>query len=215
MSGIATATKKLADITQPYDVKIVGTRKTLLNYFDKKAIKVGGGLPHRMGLYDAIMIKDNHLEAIREEGIENEIETAIERAYAVADRYKPNFIEIEVSTLNDTIKAANKFKEIVYRKANEFFEDPRLEPKAKYEYIHTMPNIIMLDNMKPSEIKKTVKELKKQNLYDFVLLEASGGITEKNIKQYAATGVDAISIGAITHSVKALDISQKIVKRES
>jgi len=214
MSGVATATKKFADVTEPYGVKIVGTRKTLLNYLDKKAIELGNGLAHRVGLYDAILIKDNHLEAIREEGIENAIETAIERAYAIADRYKPNFIEIEVSTLEDVIKAAKKFQEIIYKKANEFFEDPKLEPKAKYEYIHTMPNIIMLDNMKPTEIKKTINALKKEGLYDYILLEASGNINEKNIKSYAKSGVDAISIGALTHSVRALDISQKIVRRE-
>lgn len=214
MSGVATATKKLSNIAEPYGVKIVGTRKTLLNYLDKKAIEIGGGLAHRMGLYDAILIKDNHLEAIREEGVEDAIETAIERAYSVEDRYKPNFIEIEVSTLEDAVKAAKKFKEIVYKKANEFFEDPRLQPKEKYEYIHTMPNIIMLDNMKPSEIKKTIATLKKEQLYDYVLLEASGNINEQNIKSYAKSGIDTISIGAITHSVKALDISQKIVRME-
>lgn len=215
MSGIATATKKLSDIANHYGVKIVGTRKTAINYLDKKAIEVGGGLAHRMGLYDAVLIKDNHLEAIREEGIEDAIETAIERAYAVEQGYRPNFIEIEVSTLEDTIKAAKKFKEIVYRKANEFFEDPRLEPKAKYEYIHTMPNIIMLDNMKPNEIKKTVAALKKEQLYDYVLLEASGNINEKNIKDYAKSGIDVASTGAITHSVKALDISQKMIRRKT
>lgn len=197
MSGIATATKKLSDIANKYGVKIVGTRKTLLNYLDKKAIEIGGGLAHRMGLYDAVLIKDNHLEAIREEGIENAIETSLERVYWSRYRNHANFIEIEISTLEEAVRAAEKWKEL-YEKARDT----------------SIPFIIMFDNMKPSEIKRTIKTLKKQGLYDYVLFEASGGITEKTLKQYAASGVDVISTGAVTHSVKALDISQKIVKRE-
>lgn len=220
MSGVATQTKNLADLAEPYGVKVVGTRKTLLSCLDKKAIHTGGGLPHRFGLYDAILIKDNHLAAIREEGVEDAISTAIERAYKaypsfkVAEKteneYDPkfhslvNFIEIEVSNLEDAVKAAEKFKDVL------------LSDKASY-YIEEMdpfPCIIMFDNMKPSEIRQTIKEFKKKGLYDYVLLEASGGITERNFKQYAKTKVDVISIGYITHSVKALDISQKIVRRE-
>ncbi len=212
MSGIATATKKLADIAQPYGVKIVGTRKTLLNYFDKKAIVVGGGLPHRMGLYDAILIKDNHLEAIREEGVENVIETAVERAYTSPYRKSASFIEIEVQTMEDAIKAAKSYYNIQLSEIEGHHWDfsYKLDPT-----IVDLPFIIMLDNMKPAEIKNTVKALKKKRLYDFVLLEASGNINEKNLKAYAATGIDAISIGAVTHSIKALDISQKIIRRET
>ncbi len=210
MSGIATATKKLADIAEPYGVKIVGTRKTLLNYLDKKAIEIGGGLAHRMGLYDAILIKDNHLEAIREEGIKDAIETAVERAYSSNYRKHASFVEIEVQNMEDAIKAAKSYYNVQLSETEGHHWDfsYKLDPT-----IVDLPFIIMLDNMKPSEIKKTVKELKKCRLYDFAILEASGGINEKNLKQYAATGIDAISIGAITHSVKALDISQKIVRR--
>lgn len=204
MSGIATHTKKLADMVKPYNTKVVGTRKTLLNYLDKKAIKIGGGLPHRMGLYDAILIKDNHLSAIKEEGIEDVIEEAIERAYATRNKYHPKFIEIEITNVEEAVRAAEK-----YRKLYEHI----LAKKWAYGAEET-PFIIMFDNMKPAAIKKAVNELKKQGLYDYVLLEASGGINEKNIKQYARSGVDTISVGWITHSVKALDISQKIVRRE-
>jgi nicotinate-nucleotide pyrophosphorylase (carboxylating) len=195
MSGIATQTKKLVDIASSYGVKIVGTRKTVLNYMDKKAMLLGGGLPHRMGLYDAILIKDNHLGAIREEGVEDEIEIAIERAYVSSSKNSANFIEIEVSSLGDAIRAAKKFREMLS-------EDSIL-----------FPCIIMLDNMKPAMIRKTVDALKKKGLYDSVLLEASGGITGKNLKRYASSGIDAISIGAVTHSVKALDMNQKIIRK--
>ena len=204
MSGVATNTKRVAEIVAGYGAFVVGTRKTLLSCIDKKAICLGSGLPHRMGLYDAILIKDNHLAAIREEGIEHAIEEAISRAYAARPTYKPSFVEIEVSTKQDAIRAAKKYKELC--------EDTYAK-KCASSATET-PFVIMFDNMKPGEIKKTIKELKRLGLYDYALFEASGGINEKNLKQYAAAGTDVLSMGAITHSVKALDISQKIVKRE-
>jgi len=203
MSGIATQTKKLSDIVKPYGTRIVGTRKTVLNYLDKKAIKIGGGLPHRLGLYDAILIKDNHLEAIKEEGIENAIETAIERAYSSQGRSRPKFVEIEVKTPEEAVRAAEKYKDLY---VNTFVSAHIQEPET--------PFIIMFDNMKVSEIKKAVCDLKEKKLYDYVLLEASGKITEKNLWEYTSTEADVISVGELTHSVKALDISQKIIRRE-
>lgn len=202
MSGIATETKKLTDMVKPYNTKVVGTRKTVLNYLDKKAIKIGGGLPHRMGLYDAILIKDNHLEAIKEEGIEDAIETALERAYKSKYHSSAKFVEIEVTNAQEAVRAAEKFKQ-VYEKVHN-----------KTAFIDDIPFIIMFDNMKPYDIKEAVYKLKDKGLYDYVLLEASGGITEKNVTEYAAAEVDVISVGWVTHSVKALDISQKIVRRE-
>lgn len=204
MSGVATNTKRVAEIAAGYGAFVVGTRKTLLSCIDKKAIWIGSGLPHRMGLYDAILIKDNHLAAIREEGIEHAIEEAISRAYAARPTYKLSFVEIEVSTKQDAIRAAKKYKELC--------EDTYAK-KCASSATET-PFVIMFDNMKPGEIKKTIKELKRLGLYDYALFEASGGINEKNLKQYAAAGTDVLSMGAITHSVKALDISQKIVRRE-
>lgn len=202
MSGIATQTRRWVDLANSYGVKIVGTRKTLLNYLDKKAILIGGGLPHRMGLYDAILIKDNHLHAIREEGDGNEIETAIERAFLSDYRKESTFIEVEVSRRMDALRAAIKFKEML----SSF---PWLKDFKK---TGPFPCILMLDNMKPQEIRKTVASLKKKGLYDYVLLEASGGITGKNLKRYLSSGIDAISMGVITHSVKALDMNQKILR---
>ena len=207
MSGIATQTKKLVDRAGRYGVKIVGTRKTILHSMDKKAILVGGGLPHRMSLYDGILIKDNHLHAIKEEGVEDEIETAIERAYAWSGKNDTKFIEVEVSNFGEVIRAAKKFKEML---------TVRLSAKASRDVkeIRRIPCIILLDNMKSAVIRKTVDALKKKGLYDYVLLEASGGVTEKNLKHYASSGVDVISMGALTHSVKALDMNQKMIKKE-
>lgn len=208
MSGIATATRKLADIAEKSGAYIVGTRKIIFRYLDKKAMLVGGGLTHRMGLDDAVLIKDNHLAAIKAEGIKDAIGTAIERAYTTSYQWMPKFIEIEVSSLEDAVKAVEKYKEIHSRIAEGDYTKPE-----NYT-ISLVPFVIMFDNMKPSDIKKTVKALKKRGLYDYALLEASGGINESNIKAYAASGADVLSVGAVTHSVKALDISQKIVKRE-
>lgn len=197
MSGIATRTRRLVKITGKFGVRIVGTRKTLINAMDKKAIILGGGLPHRYGLYDAILIKDNHLSAIsRESAVENPVVTALERAFAFQGNPRPAFIEIETSSPKEAMDAAETYSSLVNQRASQ----------------GDIPFIIMLDNMTPSKIKRIVKKLKKRELHDLVLLEASGGITEKKLKNYSKSGVDAISIGAITHSVSALDISQKILR---
>jgi nicotinate-nucleotide pyrophosphorylase (carboxylating) len=217
MSGIATQTKRLADIAGSFGVKIAGTRKTVLNFLDKKAIFIGGGLPHRMGLFDAILIKDNHLSAIREEGGKDEIERAIERAYTSGNKKDAKFIEIEVSTLENAVRAAKKFSEMLWEgtiKAEKKSEGEIQDKISRYREEESLfPCIIMLDNMKASEVRKAVNVLKKKGLYHDVLLEASGGVIEKNLQRYASTGIDVISVGAITHSAKALDVSQKIIKR--
>lgn len=202
MSGIATATRDLKNKIKDYDTVIVATRKSLERYLDKKAVTLGGGLSHRLGLYDGILIKDNHLTLLKKEGIENVVEEAIERTLRFKDYSRLKFIEIEVTTQGDAIKAAEKFKHISALSESIYYVEEMFETLSPY--------IIMLDNMKPAEIRKTVDELKKKGLYDYILLEASGGITEKNIEKYAKAGVDAISMGCLTHSVKALDLSQKI-----
>jgi nicotinate-nucleotide pyrophosphorylase (carboxylating) len=215
MSGIATQTKRLADIAARYGAKIVGTRKTVLNYMDKKAIVVGGGFPHRMGLHDAILIKDNHLSAIREEGVKEDIETAIERAYVSSCKNNARFIEVEVSNPADAIRAATKFKKMLLEDATKHRKKLKGGiPPDEDHHLELFPCIIMFDNMKSAAIRKTVDVLKRKGLYDYVLLEASGGVTEKTLKDYASSGIDVISIGALTHSVRALDINQKIIRKE-
>ncbi|MBF0499671.1 MAG: carboxylating nicotinate-nucleotide diphosphorylase [Candidatus Riflebacteria bacterium] len=197
MSGIATQTRKLAEITSPHNVMIVGTRKTFFNVMDKNAITLGGGLSHRYGLFDAILIKDNHISAVGEEsGVTDRISTALGRAFRFSTKSPPSFIEIETGSMEEAVHAAEAYSDLLRKGVG----------------LANVPFIIMLDNLKPSRINKIVKELKKRKLYDLVLLEASGGIQKKNIEAYAKSGVDAISIGAITHSVPALDISQKIVR---
>jgi nicotinate-nucleotide pyrophosphorylase (carboxylating) len=183
MSGIATETKRLTNLLKDYNTRIAATRKTLLRYFDKKAVFLGGGLTHRVGLWDSILIKDNHLEILKKEGKMDYIETAISKASVLAN--KVDFIEIEVTSTNDAINATKKFKEL------------RLKT----------PCIVMLDNMAPSEIEQILDTLRKVDLYDYVLFEASGDITPQNIRDYAKTGIDVVSLGYLTHSTHVLDMS--------
>jgi nicotinate-nucleotide pyrophosphorylase (carboxylating) len=179
MSGIATTTRKLIDKLKKANLttKIAATRKTApgSHYFDKKAVFVGGGDPHRLHLDDMILIKDNHI------AVAGGIENAVKRAKQNASFSKK--IEVEVSSVADALKAAE-----------------------------AGTDIIMLDNFSPRQIKETTALLKKAGFLGKILLEASGGITEENLLKYASTRVDIISLGELTHSTKALDISLEIVK---
>jgi nicotinate-nucleotide pyrophosphorylase (carboxylating) len=178
MSGIATATRRLVEKLRKAKstAKIAATRKTApgLGYFDKKAVLIGGGDPHRLRLDDMILVKDNHI------AIAGNVETAVKKAKAASFSKK---IEIEVTSITDALKAA--------------------EAGA---------DIIMLDNFSPKQIREAVEVLKKAGFFGKILLEISGGITEQNLLEYASTQVDIISMGELTHSVKALDISLEITK---
>lgn len=167
LSGIATRTKKLADLAKPYGTRVVDTRKTTpgLRLLEKYAVRTGGGHNHRLGLYDAILIKDNHI------AVAGGVKEALARAKAYASHMTR--IEIEVESLAQAKEA--------------------LEGGA---------DVIMLDNMAPEAMKECVEMIDHR-----AVVEASGGIDEHNLEAAAAAGVDVISIGALTHSVKALDIS--------
>ena len=170
MSGVATRTAKLAAIAAPYGAKLVDTRKTTpgLRLLDKYAVKVGGGANHRLGLYDAMLIKDNHIQ------VAGGIRQALDRAHAYASHMTK--IEIEVEDLAGVQEA--------------------LDGGA---------DVIMLDNMSPALMAQAVKLIDHR-----AIVEASGGIDETTLAAAAQSGVDIISVGALTHSVKALDISMDI-----
>lgn len=180
MSGIATKTRMLIVNLEKANanLKIAATRKSApgLLYFDKKAVIIGGGDPHRLHLDDMILIKDNHLVIV------GSVEEAVKRAKANASFAKK--IEVEVTTVEDALKAAKAGADIV-----------------------------MFDNFSPKQAKAAGKALSKAG-FEKVLLEVSGGITGENILDYAQADVDIISMGELTHSVKALDISLEIVKKE-
>lgn len=176
MSGIATATYNLKQKLNNDKIKILDTRKTTPNFrlFEKMAVKIGGGVNHRFGLYDMILIKDNHIEGAG--GIEN----VLEKIKKIRKKTELK-IELEVKTLN-------QFK--VVRKSG-----------------FGLVDIIMLDNFSLSDVKKAV--VLNKNKFK---LEISGGVNINNISKYKnLSGVDYISIGYVTHSVKSLDIALNFI----
>jgi nicotinate-nucleotide pyrophosphorylase (carboxylating) len=180
MSGIATLTCELNEKLNN-NIKIAATRKTLWGLLDKKAVGLGGGLTHRLNLSDGIVIKDNHLKILN---------YGIEKALNIL-KNKPKCIEIEVESKKQALNAANIIKKTHNKNRKNLFA-------------------IMLDKIPPKETKLIIKNLKKRGLYDYVLLEASGNIKEDNLLQYKDCGADVISMGLITNSAKALNMSTEI-----
>lgn len=175
LSGIATETARYGEAIRGLPVKIMDTRKTApgLRMLEKYAVRVGGGQNHRMHLGDGVLIKDNHLIALRHQGLSLREIIAQVRHKAPADLK----IEIEVKTPEEASEAA--------------------EGGA---------DIIMLDNMSLDNMRRAVQLIKGR-----ALIEASGGVTLANVRAIAETGVDLISVGALTHSVRALDISLELI----
>lgn len=173
MSGIATKTNDIVQSLTPYKTKLLDTRKTTpgLRHLEKWAVRIGGGVNHRIGLYDMILIKDNHVDYAG--GITNAIKAS--NQYLI-DKNKTLQIEIEVRNLSE------------------------LDEVLKYGNVDR----IMLDNFNYEDLKEAVRRIAGR-----YITEASGGINEENVTDYARCGVDYISIGAITHSVKSLDMSLK------
>jgi nicotinate-nucleotide pyrophosphorylase (carboxylating) len=184
MSGIATLTKQYADKLKGYKTKLLDTRKTTPNFrlLEKEAVRIGGGFNHRFGLYDMIMLKDNHIDYC------GGIEKAIEKAAEYVKTKKPG-LKIEVETRNiDDVKRV-----IAVAKGKAWLPDGLVFR-------------IMLDNFKPEQIAEAVKLIGE----DFET-EASGGINLDNIEEYAKTGVDFVSVGALIHQARSLDLSLKAV----
>lgn len=174
LSGVATETARYVAKVKGTSAVIIDTRKTMpgMRLLDKYAVRIGGGRNHRYHLGDGILIKDNHISALRAKGM------SLTDIIATAKNSAPEGmkVEIETDTAAGAIEAANAGADIV-----------------------------MLDNMSAGEIKKVVRQLPLE-----VNTEASGGITLDNVREVAMTGVDTISIGAITHSARALDFSLEL-----
>ncbi|MCK4648155.1 carboxylating nicotinate-nucleotide diphosphorylase [bacterium] len=185
LSGIATLTNQFVEKVKSHKVKIFDTRKTTpgLRYLEKYAVRCGGGYNHRMGLWDMVLIKDNHIK------IQN--------------------VKLKMQNLKETIK---KIREKMSR-------GMKIEVEAKNlrevrEALKARVDIIMLDNMNFKSIKKAIELCHRSPVtgHQSPIIEVSGGITLKNVTKIARTGVNRISIGALTHSAKALDISLDIVR---
>ncbi|WP_457619610.1 carboxylating nicotinate-nucleotide diphosphorylase [Methanopyrus sp.] len=175
LSGIATATRKVVEKVREVnpDVTVAATRKVhpITGFLEKKAVSDGGGDPHRFGLDDAVLIKDNHLELV------GSVRDAVRRARERVGFTK--LVGVEVESVEDAVEAA--------------------EAGADH---------VLLDNMSPTEVRRAVSEVRE--VREDVILEASGGITPENAPEYAETGVDVISLGWLTHSAPALDLSMRV-----
>jgi nicotinate-nucleotide pyrophosphorylase (carboxylating) len=185
LSGIATETRRYVTAITGTDASILDTRKTTPGWraLEKYAVRSGGGVNHRMGLYDAVLIKDNHLAVLSAAGVDDPI-AALAAKFPVAHALVApvgGFIEIEVDTLEQF--------------------DTALPLGA---------DVIMLDNMPAELMAQAVARRDAAGLADKVALEASGGITLQNVRQAAESGVERIALGAITHSAGAVDIALDI-----
>ncbi len=178
MSGIATYTRQMVDRIGDLPARIMDTRKTtpLLREIEKYAVRAGGGFNHRFGLYDMIIIKDNHVD------FAGGIAKAITMAKKYLDAHQMN-LKIEIEVRNQT----------------------ELDEVLAVGGVHR----IMLDNYNPIELKKAIEKIDKK-----FETEASGGITLENVREYAETGVDFISVGALTHHIRSLDMSLKAITEE-
>lgn len=170
LSGTATLTRRYVDAVKDFPCKIIDTRKTTPGFrtLEKYAVRMGGGTNHRLGLYDAALVKDNHIVAAG--SIAGAVEEVRRQAPFMAK------IEVECSTLAQVREA--------------------LDARA---------DVIMLDNVNPKEMAEAVRVINKR-----AWVEASGGITIETLREVAATGVDFISVGALTHSAPSLDFNMKV-----
>lgn len=188
MSGIATFTNSLITKNN-LRTPLSATRKTLWGLIDKKAVFIGGGLTHRLSLSDEILIKDNHIDILAKKSHVSRLKSLKIILDSIKKNRIKNLFEIEVESEKEAIFLANYYQEINI----------------------PAPLIIMLDNFKPSVAEKTIKEIRKQKNSFQIIFELSGGINENNIKDYDLVGADVISLGALTHSPKALDISLSLL----
>ncbi|MEM2865950.1 MAG: carboxylating nicotinate-nucleotide diphosphorylase [Candidatus Hadarchaeales archaeon] len=179
MSGVATAARRMVEKAREVapKVRVAATRKTLplLTYFDKRAVVVGGGDPHRWRLDDGVLVKKDHLELV------DSIEKAVKRVREAVSFTKK--VEVEVTTAEQALEAARAGADIV-----------------------------MLDNVLPSEARRAVEELKRAGLRERVIVEVSGGITPDNLQEYARTGVDVVSSSYMTFRALAVDMSLEVEK---
>ncbi len=176
LSGIATQTAELVRKVASYNVRLLDTRKTTPGWrsLEKYAVFVGGGANHRFGLYDAVLIKNNHVDSI-----DGDLRHAVRRC---RERTAPGTkIEVEVRSIEELQLA-----------------------------LEAAPDAILLDNMTPQALTNAVQQARQS--CPNIELEASGGVNQENLCAYAASGVDSISLGALTHSVHAVDLSLRYIK---
>ncbi len=181
LSGIATATGRYVQAAAGTKASIYDTRKTTPAWraLEKYAVRCGGGLNHRMGLYDAVLVKDNHLAALARAGRDDPMADIAAGFDAARAKFDSNgFVEIEVDTLDQLDRA-----------------------------LLLAPDVVLLDNMTPDQLREAVSRRNLAGLEGGVSLEASGGVTLETTRAAAQTGVERIAIGALTHSSPAADVA--------
>ncbi|QOI99115.1 MAG: carboxylating nicotinate-nucleotide diphosphorylase [Phycisphaeraceae bacterium] len=188
MSGIATLTARYTDAVAGTKAKILDTRKTTpgLRGLEKYAVRCGGGTSHRLGLYDSLLIKDNHLAGIPESELPRRVADAVMRAKSLAPI---TFSEVEADTFEQASSLIRGWS--------------RTEPHA------ARFDVLLLDNMDPSTLRRVV-ELR-DTAAPGVLLEASGGVNLQTVAEIAGTGVDRVSVGSLTHAAVSLDVALDVV----
>ncbi|MFP4547101.1 MAG: carboxylating nicotinate-nucleotide diphosphorylase [Fidelibacterota bacterium] len=183
LCGIATMTANYRSRIKRDNCYVIGTRKTLFGYWDKKAVQCGGGLSHRLNLEDAAMLKENHLDILDKTGCDDCLDKGLEEV--VKNNEKLRFVEVEVTDEKQFWKVAYSLVRLQY----------------------DVNKVIMFDHFTIHQIKKIINEMQIKGIYDDILLEASGNIDLESIGAFAESGVDVVSSGALTHSVTGLDLS--------
>ncbi|MCJ7740648.1 hypothetical protein MUP32_05050 [Candidatus Microgenomates bacterium] len=224
MSGIACQTSSLIRLIRSIrpisNIFIAATRKTPWMALDKKAVAAGGGLTHRLDLSDGILIKDNHLKSIREKyHLANNNEAIKKSLELIFSQAKNQLIEVEVENEEEILAAINSFQElnnyICHCEESRFNKDDAAisvpmglllrQPADRNDKSNQL--CIMFDNFTPAKAKQTIEKIKKDYDVSNIIFEASGGITSENISKWRQTGVDFLSLGSLTHSPKAADLS--------
>ena len=181
LSGVAKLTRSFVRAVEGTGVEIVDTRKTtpLLRFLEKQAVRMGGGVNHRFGLYDAVLVKDNHLDLIGASGSAEKMRAATRAARDNAPAGM--FIQVEAQTVEEAVAVAEAGADSV-----------------------------LFDNFRPAALKDAVKQVRAVAGPRRVILEASGGINLESVRSFAECGVDRISVGALTHGVRSLDVTLEI-----
>jgi nicotinate-nucleotide pyrophosphorylase (carboxylating) len=194
LSGIATSTFAIIEQIKKLNIEhpplIASTRKTMWSQLDKKAVALGGGATHRLNLSDGVLVKDNHLLLLKDQyGLSNEPDLATKTLEILSKKAEDMLIEIEVEKRESI--------------------DALIIAHATFKSSNTL--CIMLDNFSPNDVKTIIADLRKKYDLSNILFEASGGITSSTIDAWAKTGVDVLSLGVLTHSTKAVDLSLEII----
>ncbi len=178
LSGVATLTREFVSAVRGTSAKILDTRKTTPGWrlLEKYAVQCGGGLNHRLGLFDAILIKDNHI--VLAGGVREAIQRARQFHMRKSHGHRVLPLEVEVASQHELIQALDE-----------------------------LPDRILLDNMSPREVKLCIDRIREFPTGPKIIVECSGGMTLRTVRAYAQAGADWISVGALTHSAPAVDIS--------